>query len=134
MKFGAFIGAIVVSASVIVAGHHGQAGLFDESRIVELKGTVKQWNFINPHPILVLDAPDASGVRKDWDIYFGPGAVPSLRRQGFAAETFKVGDITAGRTATRNLSISVTGTSVDAITQASSQELPVGNNTPSKPS
>lgn len=95
MKSGALISAIVVSASVIVAGHHGQVGLFDESRIVEVKGTVKQWNFINPHPILILDAPDEKGVRKEWDIYFGPGAVPSLRRQGFSAETFKVGETVA---------------------------------------
>jgi hypothetical protein len=92
MKAGAFTGAIVFCAAVIVAAHHGQVGLFDDSRIVELKGTVKQWNFINPHPILVLDAPDDKGVRKDWDVYFGPGAVPSLRRQGFAADTFKVGE------------------------------------------
>ena len=93
MKAGAFTGAIVFCAVVIVAAHHGQAGLFDESRLIELKGSVKQWNFINPHPILVLDAPDDKGVRKDWDVYFGPGAVPSLRRQGFTPDTFKVGEI-----------------------------------------
>ena len=93
MTRGAFVGALVFWAAVAVAAHHGQAGLFDESRIVELKGTVKQWNFINPHPILVLDAPDDKGVRKEWDVYFGPGAVPSLRRQGFAPDTFKVGEI-----------------------------------------
>jgi Family of unknown function (DUF6152) len=93
MKAGAFTGAIVFCAAVIVGAHHGQAGLFDESRIIELKGSVKQWNFINPHPILVLDAPDDKGVRRDWDVYFGPGAVPSLRRQGFAPDTFKVGEI-----------------------------------------
>jgi Family of unknown function (DUF6152) len=92
MKAGAFTAAIVFCAAVLVAAHHGQVGLFDDSRIVELKGTVKQWSFINPHPILVLEAPDEKGVRKDWDVYFGPGAVPSLRRQGFAADTFKVGE------------------------------------------
>ena len=88
----ALIGAFVCVAAAAVAAHHGQAGVFDESRIVELRGTVKQWNFVNPHPILVLDAPDAKGVRKEWDVYFGPGAVPSLRRQGFAADTFTVGE------------------------------------------
>jgi hypothetical protein len=93
MTRGAFAGAIIFSAAVGVAAHHGQAGLFDESRIVELKGTVKQWSFVNPHPILVLDAADEKGVRKEWDVYFGPGAVPSLRRQGFAGDTFKVGEI-----------------------------------------
>jgi len=90
---GAFAGVILISMAVAAAAHHGQAGVFDESRIVEVKGTVKQWSFINPHPILVLDAPDDKGVRRDWDVYFGPGAVPSLRRQGFAPDTFKVGEI-----------------------------------------
>src|SRR5688500_11259484 len=84
--------ALVVCTGAAVAGHHGQAGVFDDSRIVELKGTVKQWNFVNPHPILLLDAPDEKGVRKEWDVYFGPGAVSSLRRQGYAADTFKVGE------------------------------------------
>jgi hypothetical protein len=92
MKPGAFIGAIVLGATMTVAAHHGQVGLFDESRIVELKGTVKRWNFTNPHPILVLEAPNEKGVTTEWDVYFGPGAVPSLRRQGFAADTFKAGE------------------------------------------
>jgi hypothetical protein len=40
-----------------------------------------------------------------------------------------VGDMTPGRTATRNLSRFVLGTNVDATTHASSQEFPVGNST-----
>ena len=92
MTSGALIGALVLGAVVTAAAHHGQAGLFDDTRIVELKGTVKQWSFINPHPILVLDAADEKGVRKEWDVYFGPAAVPSLRRQGFSGDTFKVGE------------------------------------------
>jgi hypothetical protein len=92
MTRAAFAGVIVFCVAVAVAAHHGQAGLFDESRIVELKGRVKQWSFINPHPILVLEAADENGVRKEWDVYFGPGAVPSLRRQGFSVDTFKVGE------------------------------------------
>ena len=93
MKAAAVAGAIVLWAAVMVTAHHGQVGLFDENRIIEVKGTVKQWSFINPHPILVLDAPDDKGVRRDWDVYFGPGAVSSLRRQGFASDTFKVGEV-----------------------------------------
>lgn len=92
MRAGTFIGALMLCAAVTLAAHHGQAGLFDESRIVELKGTVKEWRFINPHPILVLEAPDEKGVRTEWDVYFGPGATPSLRRQGFSADSFKVGE------------------------------------------
>ena len=92
MKPGALTGALLFCAAITLSAHHGQAGIFDESRTVELKGTVKEWRFINPHPILVLEAPDEKGVATMWDIYFGPGATPSLRRQGFAADTFKVGE------------------------------------------
>lgn len=91
-RSGALIAGLILAATVAAAAHHGQVGLFDDARIVELKGTVKRWSFANPHPILVLEAPDEKGVRMDWDVYFGPGAVSSLRRQGFAADTFMVGE------------------------------------------
>jgi len=92
MKPGALVGAMVLCSAIAVAAHHGQVGLFDEARTVALKGTVKRWSFSNPHPILILEAPDAKGVLIEWDVYFGPGAVSSLRRQGFSAETFKAGE------------------------------------------
>ncbi len=72
--------------------HHGQVGLFDESRLVELRGVVKEWSFVNPHPVLLVEVMDASGQHADWDVYFGPSAVGPLRRRGFSAETFKVGE------------------------------------------
>jgi hypothetical protein len=126
MKPGAFVIAIVLCIAITVAAHHGQVGLFDENRIVELKGTVKQWSFINPHPILVLDAPDEKGVRKDWDVYFGPGAVPSLRRQGFAADTFKVGEtvVVKGHPATSGSpGVDVLGKGT-GVTRANGQSVP----------
>ncbi len=91
-KPAAFVGAIILGASIAASAHHGQVGLFDESKIMELKGTVKRWVFTNPHPILIVEAPDDKGVKTDWDVYFGPGAVPSLRRQGFSIDTFKAGE------------------------------------------
>jgi hypothetical protein len=80
--------------SVVALGaHHGQVGLFDDAKIMELKGTVKRWSFTNPHPILVVEAPNEKGVMTEFDVYFGPAAVPSLRRQGFAVDTFKPGEV-----------------------------------------
>jgi hypothetical protein len=92
MRTAACIAAVILSGSIAWA-HHGQVGLFDEARITELKGTVKRWFFTNPHPILVVEAVDEKGVKTDWDVYFGPGAVPSLRRQGFSNDTFKAGEM-----------------------------------------
>ena len=91
-KPAALVGAIILGSAITAAAHHGQVGLFADSKITELKGTVKRWIFTNPHPILVVEAPDDKGVKTDWDVYFGPAAVPSLRRQGFSIDTFKAGE------------------------------------------
>jgi len=74
------------------AAHHGQVGLFDESRTVELTGTVKEWTFVNPHPVLVIEVAGDGGERAQWDVYFGPQAVSALRRRGFSPATFTVGE------------------------------------------
>jgi hypothetical protein len=86
------IGAMVLTLSVSAAAHHGQVGLFDQSKLVELKGAVKKWNFVNPHPILQLEVTEA-GKTTEWDVYFGPAAVSFLRRQGFAPDTFRAGEV-----------------------------------------
>ena len=78
--------------SIPAAAHHGQAGLFDEARIVELKGTVKSWSFVNPHPMLVLEVTDDKGGKADWDVFFGPPGAPIMRRNGYSADTFKKGE------------------------------------------
>ena len=86
------IGGALVVISVSSGAHHGAAGLFDETRTVELKGVVKEWTFVNPHPVLILEIAEANGAAADWDIYFGPQAVAALRRRGFSAATFAMGE------------------------------------------
>ena len=34
-----------------------------------------------------------AGKTTEWDVYFGPSAVSFLRRQGFAHDTFRTGEI-----------------------------------------
>jgi hypothetical protein len=93
MKTSAFVAAVMVCSALDAGAHHGQVGLFDDAKITELKAVVKRWIFTNPHPILVVEAADEKGVKTDWDVYFGPAAVPSLRRQGFSIDTFKAGEV-----------------------------------------
>jgi hypothetical protein len=85
------LGGLLTGSSVSLA-HHGQAGLFDEARTVEVRGTVKEWSFVNPHPVLTLEATNESDTHVEWEVYFGPAAVSRLRQQGFSADTFKVGE------------------------------------------
>jgi hypothetical protein len=73
--------------------HHSTLGLYNEDQTAEITGVVKQWRFVNPHPILILEVTGADGQTRDWDISFGGPAVNILRRQGYTADTFKVGDV-----------------------------------------
>ena len=86
------IGSVMLALTSRAGAHHGAAGLFDVTRTVDVQGSVKSWSFVNPHPILLLEVTDENGQYADWDIYFGPAAASALRRRGYAADTFKVGE------------------------------------------
>ncbi|MCY4505755.1 MAG: DUF6152 family protein [Acidobacteria bacterium] len=88
----AVVAGIVLGLCLPAAAHHGAAGLFDVTRTVEVTGSVKRWSFVNPHPILVIEAAGDGGAATEWDIYFGPAGATSLRNRGYAPDTFAVGD------------------------------------------
>lgn len=72
--------------------HHSTNGVYDETKEVELVGTVKQWRYINPHPSLLVEVTDANGETAEWDVSYGGSAVAHLNRRGYTASTFKPGD------------------------------------------
>lgn len=77
----------------LVAGaalaHHGDAGRYDWS-MTTITGTVVEFNFVNPHSLVLIDVADASGQLERWQCETG---VPNgLRRQGFTPEAVKAGD------------------------------------------
>jgi hypothetical protein len=86
------IGAMTLFA-VAAGAHHSTAVIYDQAAEVELKGKVKEWRFINPHPSLKLEVVDAKGVVQEWDISYGGSAVAHLKKRGYSAATFKPGDV-----------------------------------------
>jgi hypothetical protein len=86
------LGALTLVAATAGA-HHSTAGIYQQNVQVELKGKVKEWRFINPHPSLKLEVVDAKGVAHEWDISYGGSAVAHMKRRGYSATTFKPGDI-----------------------------------------
>jgi hypothetical protein len=86
------LGSVALTVSMQGVAHHGQAGLFDTARTIEVRGAVKEWSFVNPHPVLTLEVADAGGTPTEWEVYFGPQAVSHMRQRGFSAGTFKAGE------------------------------------------
>ncbi|MDG2175887.1 MAG: DUF6152 family protein [Gammaproteobacteria bacterium] len=83
--------AILVMSQAIA--HHSTRGIYHDDQTMELKGIVKEWAFINPHPYLTISATDENGVLRDWDVSYGGAAVIHLQRQGYASDTFKLGEV-----------------------------------------
>ena len=80
--------AVILFAGPMFA-HHGAAA-YDTSENTSLKGTVVEFDFINPHCQLFLNVTDDSGKVVKWDGEFtNPG---TLHRRGWTKEMFKPGD------------------------------------------
>ena len=81
----AFVGALGAPA---LLAHHS-AAMFDDTKVVELKGTVKELQWTNPHIWLQVIV-DEKGRKTEWSVE--GGSPNSLSRQGWRATTFKAGD------------------------------------------
>ena len=68
--------------------HHSFAG-FDKDRKVTIKGTVKQWQFTNPHSWLQLMVTENG---RDVEYSLEGASVNTLIRRGWNRTTFKPGD------------------------------------------
>ena len=68
VSFG-MIGLLVLSGSVFA--HHNAASLFSPDVEKTVTGTVKQFNLVNPHCLLVMDIKNTAGVNEEWRMEFG---------------------------------------------------------------
>lgn len=85
--------AVFATGSLLAAGvsvaHHSFA-MFDHDKTITVRGTVKQWEWTNPHTWLTLDVLGAQGESVEWKI---EGLSPNiLARQGWSSNSIHVGD------------------------------------------
>jgi len=69
--------------------HHAFAAEFDASRPVKLRGTVTQWELVNPHSWIHLDVKNEDGTVTPWMIE--GGSPNSLFRLGFTKRSLPPG-------------------------------------------
>jgi hypothetical protein len=86
------VGAAVIAASVLMSAPgraHHSAAMFDDSRVLELKGVVKELQWTNPHVWLQITVDD-KGTKKEWSVE--AGSPNTLSRTGWRSTSFKPGD------------------------------------------
>ena len=89
MKFVAGAVVALVALSGAVAAHHSPA-VFDQTKKLELKGTVKAFKWQNPHTFLDIDVPGAKGRVETWTVEMTSPTY--LLRAGWKNNSVKPGD------------------------------------------
>ena len=84
---------VVLVAAPPLAAHHSTA-MFDDTKVVELSGTVKALQWTNPHVWLQVLV-EGQGPAVEWSLE--GGSPNSLSRQGWRSTTFKAGDVVTVR-------------------------------------
>jgi DNA/RNA endonuclease YhcR with UshA esterase domain len=79
-----------VFISAPLSAHHGEAN-YDTEKMVSVKGTVTDFQFVNPHVIISLDVKNDKGEIEKW---VGEARSPAMlsRYGGWDKNTIKVGD------------------------------------------
>jgi hypothetical protein len=72
------------------AHSHHSFVMFDETKVIEVTGVVKEFQYANPHAWLILDVLNSDGTVTVWGLEAGPG--PSgLARVGIRKSDFAPG-------------------------------------------
>lgn len=74
--------------SVSLFAHHSNAG-FSPDAVKEISGTVKEFQFRNPHSWIQVNVVDAGGKITEWSIEWG--SPNQLGREGIRPSTFSPG-------------------------------------------
>jgi len=88
------VGVVLVVAGLLLGGaslwaHHGNAA-FDMTHTVRMQGTVKDFQWINPHALIHADLKDEKGKVANWALELG--SLGMLSRFGWSGGRGKRGD------------------------------------------
>jgi hypothetical protein len=84
---GLYAAALLFSTGAVA--HHSYA-MFEVNKTVTLTGSVKSWQWTNPHTWLVMVSPDAQNKDVEWQV---EGSSPTiLHKYGATRDMIKAGD------------------------------------------
>ena len=83
------VGAALIASAGPAAAHHTFA-MFDRDKVMTITGTLKDFQWTNPHIWIVVMVPNPDGTSKEWDIE--GGSPNALIRKGWKYSALKIGD------------------------------------------
>jgi hypothetical protein len=112
---------VLLMVSAPLLAHHGSAA-YDNTKMTTLNGTVTEFRFIQPHPLIYLDAKDANGNVEKWFVEMT--APNHLVHYGWNGHKIHAGDVIkvtghASKNGNKVLNLS-------KIYDASGKEIPLG--------
>ena len=88
----AFVILTLVSAVMPLSAHHSWPISYDQ--LVTVKGTVIEFKWANPHPMMTLEVQANDGRTERWEI--GGPAIIRMEANGWTKTTVKPGDVITG--------------------------------------
>jgi hypothetical protein len=88
----AFVLAALVFGGVPLPAHHSWPVSY--SRLVTVKGTVMEFAWENPHPMITLEVRTSDGKTEKWSV--GGPALNRMEANGWNRATVKPGDVITG--------------------------------------
>ena len=82
------LGTVIFSGWLLVSGaslaHHSLSAVYDIRRSGEVTGVIKKVEFINPHGVMTLEAPNDDGTTTEWELT--TGSANTLASLGFGGD------------------------------------------------
>lgn len=102
--------------------HHGSGAAYDQTHPLTLTGTVKEFQFIQPHPLITLEVKGDQGTTVEWNVEMT--APNHLVRYGWNGHKLKPGDqiTVTGRPAKNGLKV----LNLQRISWANGEVIPLG--------
>lgn len=88
---GLILALAILFASTPLAAHHGEVN-YDTEKVVSVKGTVTDFQFINPHVQIFMDVKNDKGEVEKWSCE-ARSPIMLVRVGGWDKNTIKPGDV-----------------------------------------